>query len=389
MRAIGANRRGVRPGGAVRSRLARRSRKLSIHTVRRLEQYDLAEDVDDAGQQNADDHAVDRRVAHKSRQQRLPERERQRRDENDKPAHPQQKAVRQADTVPFGRNFENLAFSHYGSDGGGLPAGIVEPVGVEPVGVEPVGVEPVDTAPGCAATAADGGSPADGPGAAGGIRSVRIGRGPRGSGGCPSAAADASAALAGSAATGAESAGAEDAGGVLVTVVAGRRVAAGASLSCVSFSDADTRRVGSKSPKPPCRTTKMPAVSANAAMATLHSPARGIAQPKRGCRAGAVVVAGFMSRHGLHAPGFTQPGGPAASILGKMRQGSRWSRQATSKIARPAKPVPGVMSRRPRCAPARGSRHRRGSAPPAAGADGCWRPGYRRMSASSGRPRDH
>ena len=53
MRAIGASRRGAGPGGAVRSRLASRSRKSSIQATRRFEQHDLAENVGDAGDQDA------------------------------------------------------------------------------------------------------------------------------------------------------------------------------------------------------------------------------------------------------------------------------------------------------------------------------------------------
>ena len=54
-------------------------------------------------------------------------------------------------------------------------------------------------------------------------------------------------------------------------------------------------------------TTKMPAASANQRGDAATAPARGIAQPERGCRAGAVVVAGCRLRRGLCAPGCTQP----------------------------------------------------------------------------------
>jgi hypothetical protein len=65
-----------------------------------VEREHLAEDVDDAGEKNAEDHPVDRRVAHEGGFERAVERRRQRRDQDQEQHHAHDEAVRPADPPP-------------------------------------------------------------------------------------------------------------------------------------------------------------------------------------------------------------------------------------------------------------------------------------------------
>src|SRR5271155_6204811 len=59
-----------------------------------IEQQHLTKNIDDAGNKDADNDAVDPRVAHKGRPQRTPERQRERDHQRQKPPHPYQEAAR-------------------------------------------------------------------------------------------------------------------------------------------------------------------------------------------------------------------------------------------------------------------------------------------------------
>ena len=60
----------------------------------RIEQQHLAKDIDDAAEQDHQDHAVDPGVAQEGANQRAPEQHRECCDPDEKPSHPQQEAAR-------------------------------------------------------------------------------------------------------------------------------------------------------------------------------------------------------------------------------------------------------------------------------------------------------